>query len=476
MGVTGTTASAAAGTAGGPGRRRSALLAALLATALAAALPAGASAEGRAQPRIVGGGPIGIAAAPFQVALWNPTTLEPNSQPSPAIGQFCGGTIVAPTKVVTAGHCVFDQQTGKLQQPDKIRVLAGTARLRRATDPVYGAGVADVAVASITPNPGYAAGSEDGDAAVLTLATPLYSGTPAVDGTTAIAPLRPIAPAEAATATADGAAVRVSGWGDRNAQPVIGSGAHDYPLDLHAVELHVQPFEACRSNYLVGTLFQVWLSERMLCAGEPAGGRDSCAGDSGGPLTATAAGVPVLAGIVSFGAGCAQPNLPGIYTRVADAGVGAFVRSAAGLPDPPPVTPPVTVPTTPNPPPPPPVVPPITADTARPTTRIAGRRCDRRRCVLTLTVGDPSPSSGIRRVRGTLRWTTRSRCRQGGRTTTCPTAHRRTIRATVIGGSRWSLRTPTLGRRTYRLSIAARDKAGHEQRPATTTAVRPALR
>lgn len=458
-----------------PARRRAALPLTLAVALLAAAAPA--AAERRADLRIVGGSQITIATTPFQVALWNPTTLEPGGQPSPFAGQFCGGTIVAPTKVVTAGHCAFNPTTGAPQPPSQVRVLAGTAHLRTSTEPAYGIGVKDVAVSSITVNPGYSSSTEDGDAAVLTLAEPLYAGTPTPNGTTAIAPIRPIYPSEAGTATADGAAARVSGWGDVNAEPATG-GNPSYPADLRAVDVHVQPFTPCRNSYFLASLFGIQLTDRMLCAGEPAGGKDSCSGDSGGPLTASAAGTPVLAGIVSFGIGCAQANLPGIYTRVSEASVGAFVRSTAGLPDPPAPPPVVTTPTTPTVPSPPPPIPPAptTTDRARPTSRIAGRSCNRSRCVLDLVVSDPLPSAGIRRVRGTLRWSTRSRCRRKGRVTTCATAHETTLKGTFVGGSHWSLRTPRLGRRSYRLSIVARDKAGYDQRPATATTVRPARR
>jgi len=70
----------------------------------------------------------------------------------------------------------------------------------------------------------------------------------------------------------------------------------------------------------------------MLCALDEEGAKDSCYGDSGGPIVERSyrgdgTFVDIHVGIVSWGDGCANPNKPGVYARTS-AGVD-WIRTTA---------------------------------------------------------------------------------------------------------------------------------------------------
>lgn len=424
---------------------------------LAAALPALATAStGPAQPRIIGGQTAPVVTRPFQVALYDPTLG--GRQNTPYLGQFCGGSVLDATHVATAGHCVLAAGSNRLRPVDRIRVIAGVDRLRRTGETEVPT-ARDVGVRATVARPGFSLVNSDGDAAVVTLATPLYEGTPAIDGTSPIAPIAPITAAEAAeTISPNGtdtgtAPVTISGWGDVQSQPIFGGAPSSFPQNLQVARTHVFPREACSQIYAAAGMV---LTGRTFCAGEPRGGVDACQGDSGGPLTADVGGVPRLAGIVSLGIGCGQPARPGLYARVADPAVGDFLRQRANLGG-------ATDPSSSR------VA--YATDTIAPVTRVASRSCTRTACSVNLVVTDPAPSSGVARVAARLRWTRATPCPRGA---DCATSGEQLLRAHAIGGRHWGVTARRLrADRRYRLLLTARDPAGNRQRPTTVVRLHP---
>jgi hypothetical protein len=109
---------------------------------------------------------------------------------------------------------------------------------------------------------------------------------------------------------APGTLVYVTGWGNLKAR-----GKGEYPTELYEVQIPLVSRAVCNAP----KSYDGDITARMICAGLSAGGEDSCDGDSGGPLVvADATGKYRLqAGIVSWGDGCAQRNLYGVYSRLA---------------------------------------------------------------------------------------------------------------------------------------------------------------
>jgi secreted trypsin-like serine protease len=103
--------------------------------------------------------------------------------------------------------------------------------------------------------------------------------------------------------------------------------AQDPPDTMQQAQVPIESDGDCANAYPNGVGGGSYDAKTMLCAGYPQGGTDTCQGDSGGPLLATALdGTPRLVGATSFGDGCAQPGKPGVYARVAEGPIRAFVQ------------------------------------------------------------------------------------------------------------------------------------------------------
>ena len=237
-----------------------------------------------ATPRIVGGTEAGAADNPFQVALLLGNTADNRS------AQFCGGTLVRQNLVVTAAHC------SDFVAANQVQVLTGARRLDGYRRP-----------------PGCFEDSHPSELEREHLRQRRRCRELATNATGA--PLAMLATDDGAV----GAKLLATGWGETKAGPP--------PIALRRVEVPLETQANCNdANSYNGAI-----TDRMLCAGLDTGGQDTCQGDSGGPLT-RGTNNSVLTGITSWGKGCADPNLFGVYTRVSNPTIKSFIESNLGEP------------------------------------------------------------------------------------------------------------------------------------------------
>jgi hypothetical protein len=225
---------------------------------------------------IVGGTNTTIEANPWQVSLQ-----------SASGSHFCGGSVINENWILTAQHCV--NSGGTISTPG--RVVAGITSRSETTGQVR-------SVAQVVVYPGYVDANVGKDVALLRLSSPLdLSGTK-------VKAIGIVTAADAsAGVTNPGVVSRVTGWG------TLSSGGSTLPNTLQTVDVNIVSNASAQSSYPSETI-----GADQLAAAAP--GKDSCQGDSGGPLTVMKGTTRVLAGVVSWGYGCADSRYPGMYARV----------------------------------------------------------------------------------------------------------------------------------------------------------------
>jgi secreted trypsin-like serine protease len=232
---------------------------------LALSLPTAGAAPGLAQPFIVGGHD---ATQTYSFMASMQTTDGQHN---------CGASLIDKQWLVTAAHCVVDQE------PSKFQYRIGT------TDLTSGGELATPD--KFVVNPKYdPQNTGDYDIALVHLAKPVQA-----------APIK-----IAGTSPQPGTEVREIGWG--LTCPVRGCG--EPPQKLQELDTKVVDAAQCTSK---DSPFD---GDRELCMDNHGGQASACYGDSGGPAVVHDGDGFALVGATSRGQTASCPEKPGIYTNV----------------------------------------------------------------------------------------------------------------------------------------------------------------
>ncbi|XP_043356891.1 suppressor of tumorigenicity 14 protein isoform X3 [Dermochelys coriacea] len=231
------------------------------------------------QTRIVGGQDSEVGEWPWQVSL------HVKGQ-----GHVCGASLISDKWLVSAAHCFQEESRVSYSDPKVWTAFFGVHDQSDRTNKM----VQERSIKRIITNSQFNDFTYDYDIAVLELQSPVTFTTT----------VRPICLPDATHDFPAGKEIWVTGWG-----ATLEGGVGATILQKAAIRVINQT--------MCNTLLTDQITSRMMCGGVLTGGIDACQGDSGGPLVSVERNNRLfLAGVVSWGDGCARRNKPGVYTRV----------------------------------------------------------------------------------------------------------------------------------------------------------------